>query len=35
MKGWNGKEIVIAQSRGGVYAVAHPFDNLIKAGCEP
>ncbi len=32
---WNGKEILSTTSRGGVQVVAHPFDNLIRAGCSP
>jgi len=27
---WNGKEMQIAQSRGGVLVATHPFDNLIR-----
>jgi hypothetical protein len=29
---WNGKPIPLARSKGGVKAVAHPFDNLIRTG---
>ncbi len=35
MKDWNGKEISSTTSRGGVQVVAHPFDNLMRAGCSP
>ncbi len=34
-KDWNGNSIIIAKSKGGVKAVAHPFNNLIKTGSEP
>ena len=32
MLDWNGTPIPIAHSKGGVKAVAHPFDNLIRTG---
>jgi len=32
MLDWNGKPIPLARSKGGVKAVAHPFDNLIRTG---
>lgn len=32
MLDWNGNIIPVARSKGGVKAVAHPFDNLIHAG---
>lgn len=32
---WNGNNITIAKSKGGVKVVSHPFSNLIKTGCEP
>jgi hypothetical protein len=35
MKDWNENEIACACSKGGVIVTAHPFDNLIKAGCPP
>lgn len=35
MKDWNGQEIAIALSRGGVTVTTHPFDNLIRSGCSP
>lgn len=35
IKDWNGKEIEVAQSRGGVLATAHPFDNVISTGIKP
>lgn len=35
MKDWNQKEIGCAHSMGGVIAVAHPFDNLLRTGCAP
>jgi len=35
IKDWNGKEIPLAVSKGGVRVVAHPFDNLIQTGCDP
>ena len=35
MKDWNGREVLAAQSKGGVRVVAHPLDNLIVPGCSP
>lgn len=35
MRDWNRKEIASTRSKGGVIAVAHPFDNLIHTGCCP
>jgi len=32
MLDWNGRSIPVAQSKGGVKAVAHPFDNLVRTG---
>lgn len=32
MLDWNGRAIPAARSKGGVKAVAHPFDNLIRTG---
>jgi hypothetical protein len=32
MLDWNGRTISVAHSKGGVKAVAHPFDNLIRTG---
>lgn len=32
MADWNGNIIPVARSKGGVKAVAHPFDNLIRTG---
>ena len=35
MKDWNGRNIEFANSKGGVIAVANPFDNLISKNCVP
>lgn len=35
MKDWNGKEIQIAHSKGGVIVVSNPLDNLISTGINP
>ena len=35
MKDWNQKEIACAHSKHGVIVTAHPFDNLIRSGCNP
>ena len=35
MKDWNGKNIEFAKSKGGVIAVANPFDNLISKNYVP
>jgi hypothetical protein len=32
MADWYGNIIPVAHSKGGVKAVAHPFDNLIRTG---
>ena len=32
MHDWNGKAIPFARSKGGVKAVSHPYDNLIRTG---
>lgn len=32
---WNGNDMLVAKSKGGVIVTAHPFSNLIKTGCEP
>lgn len=32
MLDWNGRTISAARSKGGVKAVAHPFDNLVRTG---
>jgi hypothetical protein len=32
---WNGREIEVVRSRGGVLAVADPFEGLIRTGIEP
>jgi len=32
MLDWNGKTIPVARSKGGVKAVSHPYDNLIRTG---
>ena len=35
MKDWNQNGIACAYSKGGVTVTAHPFDNLIRTGCNP
>ena len=35
MKNWHGQEIETAVSKGGVIALANPYDNLIKTGVDP
>jgi len=35
MKNWNHAEIACAHSKGGVIVTAHPFDNLVRTGCNP
>jgi len=35
MKDWNSKNILSTKSTGGVFVVAHPFDNLISGNCVP
>ena len=35
MKNWNQQEVEFAISRGGVIALANPYDNLITTGIEP
>lgn len=35
MQDWSGKEIITAQSNGGVNVVADPFNNLISTGIVP
>jgi len=35
MKDWNGKDIQIARSKGGVIVVSNPLDNLISTGINP
>ena len=32
---WNGKEIEVGRSRGGVVATANPYDNLVSNGIHP
>jgi hypothetical protein len=32
---WNKNPIPCARSRGGVLVTAHPFDNLVRTGCQP
>ena len=32
MLDWNGRAIPVARSKGGVKAVSHPYDNLIRTG---
>ena len=32
MLDWNGRAIPAARSKGGVKAVSHPYDNLIRTG---
>jgi hypothetical protein len=32
MLDWNDRAIPVAHSKGGVKAVAHPFDNLVRTG---
>lgn len=34
MEDWNNKPIEIGKSKGGVIALSHPFDNLIRSGIE-
>jgi len=35
MKNWNQQEVEILTSKGGVIALANPYDNLISTGIEP
>ncbi|MBT3273582.1 MAG: hypothetical protein HN368_10520 [Spirochaetales bacterium] len=35
IKNWNGDEIEVAESRGGVIATSHPFDNVVSTGVRP
>ena len=35
IRNWNGKEVEIVMSRGGVIALAKPYDNLISTGISP
>ena len=35
MKNWNQQEVEVLRSKGGVIALADPFDNLITTGVEP
>ena len=32
---WSGREIECGRSKGGVIAVSHPFENLIRTGIKP
>jgi hypothetical protein len=35
MLDWRGNEIEVARSAGGVLAVTHPWDNLVRTGIAP
>ena len=35
MKNWNQKDVEILTSKGGVIALANPYDNLVTTGVEP
>jgi hypothetical protein len=35
MKNWNQQEVDILRSKGGVIALADPFDNLVRTGVKP
>lgn len=35
MKNWNQNNIACAHSKGGVTVTTHPYDNLIRTGCDP
>ena len=35
IENWNGKEIKVTTSRGGVLAIENPYDNLISTGISP
>ena len=35
MKNWNQQEVKVATSKGGVIALANPYDNLVKTGVVP
>lgn len=35
LKNWNQQEVEILKSKGGVIALANPFDNLVSTGVEP
>lgn len=32
MLDWNGRTVSVARSKGGVKAVSHPYDNLVRTG---
>jgi hypothetical protein len=34
MRNWSENEVTCAHSKGGVTVLAHPYDNLIRTGCE-
>jgi hypothetical protein len=35
MKNWNLQEVEILTSKGGVIALANPYDNLVATGVKP
>ena len=35
MKNWNQQEVEVVTSKGGVIALANPYDNLVKTGVVP